>query len=99
MPSQTTHVVARVAALPQHVEAVRTILLELLAPTRREQGCIRYDLLENLSTPTDFVFVEEWDSEGALDAHLATPMLGAAVQKLQGLLASNPDIRRYRPPE
>jgi quinol monooxygenase YgiN len=96
MRNQTMQVVARVVALPGHVEALRAVLLELIEPTRKEPGCIQYDLLQNLSDPTDFTFVEKWASNGALDAHLASPHIQAAVAKLDVLVAVGPDIRRYR---
>lgn len=88
-------VVARITALPDKVEEVRSILSKLIEPTRNESGCISYELLQNNSDPTDFTFVEEWESDEALDAHMATPHLQKAVAATQGLLAEPPDIRRY----
>jgi quinol monooxygenase YgiN len=70
-------------------------LLGLLAPTRNESGCIRYELLHNAADPTDFTFIEEWADETALNAHLQTPHLTAAVVQSQPLLAAAIDIRRY----
>jgi len=88
-------VVARISAQPDKVEQVRLILSELIEPTRRESGCINYELLQNNEDPTDFTFVEEWESGAALDSHLATPHLQKAVVATQGLLTEPPDIRRY----
>jgi quinol monooxygenase YgiN len=93
MPS--LRVVARISALPDKVEQVRLILSELIEPTRREVGCISYELLQNNADPTDFTFVEEWESDPALDAHMATAHLQKAVAATQGLLTEPPDIRRY----
>jgi len=95
MPSQTLRVVARILALPDKVEEVRAVLSELIEPTRREQGCISYELLQNNADATDFTFVEEWESDSALDAHIATLHLQKAVAALQALLAAPPDNRRY----
>ncbi len=91
----TIRVVARVIAIPDQVEAVKAILLELIEPTRQENGCIKYELLQNQSEPTDFTFVEEWSSHEALDAHLASAHIQKAVARLHGLIATEPDIRRY----
>ncbi|MDM9381455.1 putative quinol monooxygenase [Chlorogloeopsis sp. ULAP01] len=92
----TTRVVARLIALPDQVEALKAVLLELIEPTRQEKGCIKYELLQNQSTPTDFTFVEEWASNDALDAHLASAHISKAVAQLDGLVAAEPDIRRYQ---
>ena len=88
-------VVARVTARTETVAQVRSILSELVEPTRKESGCISYELLQNDSDPTDFTFVEEWESNGALDAHLGMPHFLKTVAAIEGLLATAPDIRRY----
>ncbi|MBU7582180.1 MAG: antibiotic biosynthesis monooxygenase [Nostoc sp. TH1S01] len=93
--NQSLRVVARLIALPDKVEELKTLLLELIEPTRQEAGVVSYELLQNQSDPTDFTFVEEWTSAEALDTHLSSPHLQAALGKLEGLVAVAPDIRRY----
>lgn len=88
-------IVARVAAKPDQVDAVREILLGLIQPTRDEPGCINYLLLQNETDPTDFTFVELWRDRSAFEAHLETPHFKAAAARLQDKVASPPDIRRY----
>ena len=95
MTNQTIRVVARVIALPDKVEALKAVLLELIEPTRQETGVITYELLQNQQDPTDFTFVEEWTSNEALNIHLDSPHLQTAAAKLEGLVAAAPDIRRY----
>ncbi|MBD2207203.1 antibiotic biosynthesis monooxygenase [Calothrix sp. FACHB-1219] len=95
MTNQTIRVVARVVALPDKIEALKAVLLELIEPTRQETGAITYELLQNQHDPTDFTFVEEWSSNEALNNHLDSPHLQEAVAKLEGLVATAPDIRRY----
>lgn len=89
------HVVARFVARSDSIDALRTLLLGALEPTRREAGCIRYELLQNASDPTDFTFVEEWADEAALAAHLATPHLAVLLEHAPPLLAAELDVRRY----
>lgn len=59
MTNQTIHVVACFIALPNKVEELKAVLLELIEPTRQEVGAIKYELLQNQYDPTDFTFVEE----------------------------------------
>ena len=92
----TIRVVARVVALPDKVEEVKSALLGLIEPTRQEEGCIVYELLQNHKDPTDFTFVEEWENQELLDAHLASAHLAQADAQLNGLVATKPDIRFYR---
>jgi quinol monooxygenase YgiN len=88
-------VLARAKAKPDHTARVRDILSALVEPTRREPGCLAYELLQNGSDPTDFVFVEKWASAAAEQAHFATPHVSTALQQLVGLLVTEPEICRY----
>lgn len=88
-------VIAHAKAKPDHVARVREILTALVDATRREPGCLSYELLQNHADPTEFVFVEQWVSAAAEQAHFVTPHLVATLQQLTGLLASEPQIRRY----
>ncbi|MDZ7961466.1 MAG: putative quinol monooxygenase [Aulosira sp. DedQUE10] len=95
MTNQTIRVVAHITALPEKVEEIKAVLLELIEPTRQEAGAIKYELLQNQNDPTDFTFVEEWASNEALNTHLDSQHLQQAVVKLEVLVAAAPDIRRY----
>ena len=48
-------------------------LTALLAPTRKESGCINYDLHVAPDDPSKFLFYENWTSKAHLDAHDSTP--------------------------
>ena len=93
--STAVRVVARLVSKPDKVEELKAILLSIVEPTRKEAGCKRYELLQNSGDPTDFTFVEEWESGAALDAHMGQPHLGAALAKARDLFGGAPDIRRY----
>jgi quinol monooxygenase YgiN len=88
-------VVAHLTARPDKIEHVREALLGLIGPTRAEDGCIQYELYQNNADPADFTFVEEWASDAALDAHLATEHLKDLQAIADELFAVPPDIRRY----
>jgi quinol monooxygenase YgiN len=83
MPKTTIRVVAHIATLPDKVEEVKSVLLRIIEPTRQEDGCIVYELLQNQKDSTDFTFVEEWESQELLNAH---PRL--SVTSIGGLAAS-----------
>jgi quinol monooxygenase YgiN len=93
--AQTIRVVARLVALPNKVEVLKSVLLGLVEPTRQEAGCVQYELLQNRANPTDFTFVEEWNSDAELDAHLASAHIQSALAQIPDLVAEDPDIRRY----
>jgi quinol monooxygenase YgiN len=95
MVNTTVHVIARIRAGHEHVDAVREILVGFVAPTRAEEGCIRYDLFQHESDPTDFTFVEAWSDHAALDRHSKAPHLREGRARLQGLTEGPTEILRY----
>ena len=95
MTENGIRVVARIKAQPDKIDAVRELLVGLIGPTRKEAGCIAYELLQNTADPTDFTFVEEWTSMEALEAHFATAHLRNAQRLMPEVAAEEPDIRTY----
>ena len=95
MAEHTLTVIARIKARPNKVGELLSALTSLLEPTRKEPGCLSYVLLQNNEDPTDFTFVEEWQSNAALESHFTTKHFKEALGTLPNLLAAEPDIRRY----
>ena len=93
--TQTLRVVAHVVAKSDQIEALKAVLLDLVVATRCEVGCIQYDLCQNIDNAAEFTFIEEWIKEEALKAHLAGENIKIAMDKINGLVASGPDIRVY----
>jgi len=95
MTTETIRVVARLTAKPNRIHETRVALEALIEPTRAEAGCLVYELMQNNADATDFTFVEEWESNETLDAHLVSGHIRALQEKANDLFANAPDIRRY----
>ena len=95
MKSSAIRVVARFKSKPGRSEELKNFLLALIPPTRREAGCLRYELHQNGGDPSDFVFLEEWESDAAIDAHMRSPHVQIALPRVGDFLSDPPDIRRY----
>ena len=65
-------VIARSVARKGNEDQLRALLQGMLIPTRAEPGCKAYELYESDSTGR-FYFDETWESQAALDEHVATP--------------------------
>jgi quinol monooxygenase YgiN len=68
-------VIAYMRAAPGKRAELRAALEALIEPTRREQGCVNYDLHQSVEDPDRFFFYENWESGTDLDAHLAASHL------------------------
>lgn len=86
---------ARITSRPESADQLSRVLQSLLEPTRKEAGCIAYDLFRNQDNPVEFVTVESWMDQAAADRHLTTPHIAEAFAKAGALLAGAPLIHRF----
>jgi len=80
-------VVAHIQAAAGEEALVREVLESYVAPTRLEEGCLRYDLFIDLDDASKFTFIEEWTSMDALYLHSQSAHIAAGRTRLEGKLA------------
>ena len=88
-------VIATVHASAGKQKELGEVLNGLIAPTRKETGCIQYDLHVAVNDPAQYAFYERWDDQEALDLHLQTPHFTSAASRMAGLTDSAPSIVVY----
>jgi len=84
--------IAHLHAQSAHADAVAAALLELAGPSRAEAGCVMYDVCRSKADRNQLLVLEEWESQAALDAHMATPHFQAFVARIGGALAGAPEM-------
>ncbi len=72
------HVVAVIKAKEGKEGVVGEALGSLIGPSRKDKGCLRYDLYTAQGAPGTFITMETWESEADLNEHMKAPHLGAA---------------------
>jgi quinol monooxygenase YgiN len=86
MDDKKVTVVARIKAKPGLESRVGAALEALVQPTRKEPGCINYDLHQSSDDKSLFLFYENWKSKGDLDKHLEMPYLRDFLTKSTDIL-------------
>jgi quinol monooxygenase YgiN len=89
-------VIAHVRAKSGEESRVRQILEGLLAPTRAEAGCMNYELHQSQTDPALFVFYENWESEGHLEAHSRSPHIQSFRKLADETLAEPVQITKWQ---
>jgi quinol monooxygenase YgiN len=84
--SEERHIICIVRAKAPNRDKVKALLLDLVAPARAEEGCLYYDINQELSDPDTFYIVDGWASESAVAAHAAHPNVPKVVEQLLPLL-------------
>jgi quinol monooxygenase YgiN len=92
MNAKSLTVVAQIKAKPGKERLVRQELLSLVNPSRKDAGCLNYDLHQALDNPALFLFHENWTSQALLDQHLQKPDLQAVLARVSQLVAEPPQI-------
>ena len=90
-------VIATTRAKSGYEEKVRDGFASLVGPSRKEPGCLRYDVLEDVHYTGRFFTYEEWESEEALHTHLHVNK--ASLDKVKALLAEDLRISVLQPVE
>ncbi len=94
------HYIAK--AKPGKEQELRKALTAGVTGSRYDTGCIIYELHEFKDDPNTFCLYEQWTSQAALDAHLATEPLkkfqAIADQLIEGgFWAGMKQLKKLRP--
>ncbi|MFJ1256638.1 putative quinol monooxygenase [Cupriavidus sp. CuC1] len=84
--SDERHIICIVRAKTPNRGKVKALLLDLVAPARAEEGCLYYDINQELNDPDTFYIVDGWASEAAVTAHVVHPNVPKVVEQLLPLL-------------
>jgi quinol monooxygenase YgiN len=67
------HFFVRFEPFPGREDEFRQVLLQVLAPTRAEAGCISIRAFESAGRPKVFAIHSEWVDEAAFETHSGLP--------------------------
>lgn len=88
-------VVARKLVNEGKLEEVVKLYDELVQATRKEDGCIKYELYQDTNDSRVLAVIEEWESKEALDAHMKAEHFTRLVPMIGGLCDKKTDINIY----
>jgi quinol monooxygenase YgiN len=63
------------------------------AASREEPGCISYGIYQDTEDENAFVFVEQWESEEALQTHFGTAHVAQLMAAIPGAIVQPPDVK------
>jgi len=86
-------VVGRVHTDPEKRAQLLEVAHKVASASREEGGCVDYRVFEDTEQPNNFVFVEEWKDEDALQQHFGTPHIAEFMQAILATIVAPPDVR------
>ena len=83
----TLTLVAKVTAKTGKEAELEEALRALIAPTRDEEGCLRYDLHLSDEVAGIFVFLEDWQTRELWERHMVSPHIESFKVRSEELVA------------
>ncbi len=84
MSTQKLTIVAKIVAKLDKTELVKTELIKLIAITKKEEGCINYDLHQDNENKNIFLFYENWESRELWQKHMNNTHIAAYAKATEG---------------
>ncbi|MFP7477973.1 putative quinol monooxygenase [Terribacillus saccharophilus] len=88
-------ILATLSAKEGKQELLRKVLADVVTPSRSEEGCMLYAVLESEEHDGTFIFFEKWKDDAAFQAHLETEHYKAYRELSEPYLASREVKRLY----
>ena len=85
---------ARFHARPGNEAAVAETLLDVLAPTREESGCLSIHAFQSNRDPRLFYIHSSWKDEAAFEQHTGLPHTVRFVERVEPLIDHPLDVTR-----
>ena len=89
------HIMARITSLPESAATMKTLLAELVAQSRKEEGCLHYELFQRADAAHVFQTVERWRDQASVDAHMASPHVASAIAQGTPHFGAAPEIQAF----
>ena len=80
---------------PAHRETALAAIATGVTATRAEAGNVDYRFSPDLDDPKRFNLIEQWESEEAMNEHMATPHLAAFLEAIGPCLGGAAEVIRY----
>nr|TMK24737.1 MAG: antibiotic biosynthesis monooxygenase [Actinomycetota bacterium] len=85
-------VIGRVVTDAARREDLKRIGQTVARASRAEEGCLSYRVYEDTEVENEFVFVEEWESQEALERHFGTSHIADFMRAIPATLVALPDV-------
>jgi len=96
MAAEQLYIFARFRARPGDQNAVEAALHEVVAPTRREAGCLSLNTFRSTHDPRLFYLHSKWVDEAAFDLHARLPHTVKFLETVSPLIDHEFDLTRAR---
>lgn len=88
----TINVTVVLKSKEEFTEKVKGLLENLVENSRKEEGCLQYDLHQSIENPNVFIFHEVWKNKELFDLHNRQPYIKGFFEMAPSLLKEEAEI-------
>lgn len=85
-------VIAKIIVKPDMIDTLKNIVPGLIAETRKESGCISYQLFQDLNNINVFAMIEEWENQETLNKHMNSKHFQEAIPKIAAIQEKDMEV-------
>lgn len=77
------------------IEDALALAHELVEKSRKDEGCISYDLFQSTTNPRTMLFCETWKDQACIDKHASAEHFTTIVPKLEALTENGLKLEKF----
>lgn len=90
------HIVCELRCEAKDHDMVLNLILRFVEPAREEEGCLYYDVYEDIGRENTFYIIDGWKSDEVVRRHAENPFVAEVMKELRPLLTYGPHITLSR---
>lgn len=95
MSTKPVAVIAEVVFKDDAITQGKKLFAEVIAQSRKDEGCLYYDAYADPENPNHFLLIERWASKALWEAHMPTAHVLDFMAAAGPLLAEPPRVRYF----
>lgn len=88
-------IIGRFQVRSEQLASFQRLARSLVIEERRVEGCVGFDILQDVAQSDHFVMLEQWQDRAALDHHLASAAYTRNDAALNRFVVGEPDWAEY----
>jgi quinol monooxygenase YgiN len=89
-------IVAKTVVIESEVDKFMNLAKQLIIESKKESGCIEYNLYQDINNKNVLTFIERWKDEEAIKLHNESAHFTSIVPKLGEMQVKDTEVNLYK---
>lgn len=84
--------VSKIYVKEDQIDEFVEVFKGMIEPTKKEKGCIQYEMVQDEENPTILIVLEQWESREDFDNHMKSEHLGRIAPKMHEFMTKEAEV-------